>query len=121
MWLALQHNRADDFVIATGVSYSVRSFAENAFAELGMKIIWSGEGLDETGIDKKTGRTVIRIDPAFFRPAEVDLLVGDASKAKAELGWAPKTTLDDLIREMVRADLEREGPYAEPIEYKQAV
>lgn len=106
MWLTLQHQQPEDFVIATGVAHSVRFFAEKAFAELGIQIEWSGKGADEIGIHKKTRETIIRIDPACFRPAEVDHLVGDASKAREQLGWKPRITIDELIREMIIADLQ---------------
>lgn len=100
----LEHDRPDDFVIATGESHSVRELAETAAAELGMRIEWRGKGLDEVGIDAETGRTIIRIDPKYFRPAEVDWLQGDASKARELLGWAPQTSFRDLVSLMVKSD-----------------
>src|SRR6266850_1556155 len=102
----LQADAADDFVLATGEARSVREFVELAFAEVGRSIEWRGKGVDETGIDKKSGKTVVRIDPVYFRPTEVDLLVGDASKAREKLGWKPKTSFAQLVKEMVASDLD---------------
>ncbi len=102
----LQADAPDDFVLATGETRSVREFVELAFAEVGRKIEWRGKGVEETGVDKKSGKTVVRIDPVYFRPTEVDLLIGDASKAREKLGWKPKTTLAQLVSEMVAGDLE---------------
>jgi len=96
----------DDFVLATGEMRSVREFVEIAFAELGRNIQWRGKGVEETGIDQKSGNTLVRIDPAYFRPTEVDLLIGDASKARQKLGWKPKTSFAQLVKEMVAGDLE---------------
>jgi GDPmannose 4,6-dehydratase len=107
MWRILQHPKADDFVLATGRTQTVRSFVNAAFAEVGMQIEWSGKGIDEIGRDKKTGKAVVKIDPSYFRPAEVDLLLGDATKAKKELGWEATTTLEELVKEMVASDLVR--------------
>jgi len=106
MWLILQQDKPDDYVIATGESYSVRTFAELAFAELGMELEWVGTGVEEKGVDKATGRVLIEIDPRYFRPTEVDMLLGDASKARRVLGWEPKVKFHDLVRMMVQADLE---------------
>lgn len=105
MWLILQQEKPEDFVLATGVTTTIRQFCEMSFKELGMDIIWKGQGVDEVGIDQNSGRTVIRIDPRYFRPAEVDLLLGDASKAKSKLGWTPKHDLAALVKEMVAEDL----------------
>lgn len=102
-WMMLQHHQPEDFVIATGEQHSVRRFAEMAALELGIPIRWHGSGLDEVGIDP-TGRVVVRIDPRYFRPTEVDSLQGDASKARRLLGWKPKIGLSELIREMVEVD-----------------
>jgi GDPmannose 4,6-dehydratase len=102
----LQADAPDDFVLATGETRSVREFVELSFAEVGRKIEWRGKGVEETGIDRKTGKTLVRIDPVYFRPTEVDLLVGDASKAREKLGWKPKMTLAQLVSEMVAGDLE---------------
>ena len=105
MWLILQQDKPDDYVIATGESHSVRTFAELAFAELGIELEWVGSGIEEKGIDKATGRILIEIDPRYFRPTEVDWLQGDPSKAKRVLGWEPKVKFHDLVKMMVRADL----------------
>ena len=104
-WLMLQQATPADYVVATGLQYSVRDCARVAGEKLGMPIEFRGEGLAEVGIDTRTGRTVVRVDPAYFRPAEVETLLGDASKAKAELGWTPKITFEQLIAEMVENDL----------------
>ncbi|MDE5447355.1 NAD-dependent epimerase/dehydratase family protein, partial [Bradyrhizobium sp. CSA207] len=101
----LQADKADDFVLATGEMRSVREMVELSFAQVGRRIGWRGEGIDETGIDIKSGKTVVRIDPTYFRPTEVDLLVGDASKAREVLGWTPKRTFVQLVEEMVASDL----------------
>ena len=101
----LEADAPDDFVLATGEARSVREFVELAFAEVGRSIEWRGEGIEETGIDKTTGKAVVRIDPTYFRPTEVDFLVGDASKARAALGWQPKTSFAQLVKEMVAGDL----------------
>ena len=100
MWLMLQQDEPEDFVIATGVQYSVREFVEEAAPYFGMKIVWEGEGLDEVGIDKFTGKTIIRVSPKYFRPAEVETLLGDASKAKEKLGWEPRTSFKQLVEDM---------------------
>ena len=100
MWMMLQQDEPDDFVIATGVQYSVREFVEEAAPYFGMNIVWDGEGLDEVGVDRNTGRVVIRVNPKYFRPAEVETLLGDASKAKEKLGWEPKTSFKQLVEEM---------------------
>src|SRR5579863_108962 len=105
MWLMLQQERPDDYVLATGESHSVRAFVEKAFRETGVDLTWRGEGVSERGLDAANGRVLVEIDPRYFRPAEVDLLQGDATKAHAKLGWRHETTLDDLVAEMVREDL----------------
>jgi GDPmannose 4,6-dehydratase len=105
MWLMLQQEVADDYVLATGKKISVRKFVELAFAEIGVTLKWEGKGVDERGINAATGKTVVEIDPKYFRPTEVDLLIGDASKAKKELGWEPKHTLEQLVTEMVKCDI----------------
>ncbi len=107
MWLMLQQNKPDDYVIATGESHSVREFVECAFSCIGIDIAWIGSGVDEKGKDKKTGKTVVELSPEFFRPAEVDLLIGDFSKAKQNLGWQPKTRFNDLVKIMVESDIKR--------------
>ncbi len=104
MYLIVQHNKPDDFVVATGETRSVREFVELTFQHLDMHIEWKGEGVDEKGYDKKTGKCLIEIDPAYFRPTEVDLLLGDPTKAKKELNWTPKTTFAQLVEMMCKAD-----------------
>ena len=103
-WLMMQQDKAEDFVIATGKQHSVRDFVNAAAQELGLTLIWRGSGVDETAADAQ-GRVVVRVDPRYFRPTEVDSLLGDASKAKAKLGWTPKTSFVDLVSEMAREDL----------------
>ncbi|MFN0200766.1 MAG: GDP-mannose 4,6-dehydratase [Bacteroidia bacterium] len=105
MWLMLQQDKPEDYVIATGKTYTVREFITRAAKHVNMDIEWVGEGIEEKGIDKKTGNVIVEIDPRYFRPAEVELLVGDASKAKAELGWEATTDLDGLIDIMMKNDL----------------
>lgn len=105
MWMILQHHKPDDFVLATNKTTSVRQFATLAFKFAGIDIEWQGKGIEEKGIDRKTGKTLVEVDPRYFRPTEVDLLIGDYSKAKTELGWDPKHTLEDLIKDMVESDL----------------
>jgi GDPmannose 4,6-dehydratase len=108
MWLMLQHDTPEDFVIATGEMHSVREFATLAFQYAGIEIEWQGEGLNEKGIDKATGRVLIEVDPKYFRPAEVDQLLGDPTKAKKLLGWNPtKTPFEELVRIMVEADMKK--------------
>jgi GDPmannose 4,6-dehydratase len=104
-WLMLQQAEAKDYVVATGEEHSVREFVELAGRELGMRITWSGAGVDERGIDAKTGRTVVRIDPRYFRPAEVETLLGDPARAEAELGWKRTVSFTELVTEMARHDL----------------
>ena len=104
MWLMLQQDVPDDFVIATGETHSVRECIELAYGELGMPIEWRGHGLEEYGIDKKTGKTLIKVDPHYFRPAEVDFLLGNPAKAKKQLNWKPKVNFRDLIKLMIKAD-----------------
>lgn len=105
MWLILQQAEPDDYVLATGESHSVREFVEKAFARVGTTLVWRGRGVEEKGIDKSTGKALVEVDPRYFRPTEVDALLGDASKARAKLGWRPKTSFDTLVAEMVQADL----------------
>jgi GDPmannose 4,6-dehydratase len=100
MWLMLQQDEPDDYVIATGEQYSVREFVEEAAPYFGMKIAWEGEGLDEVGYDTYSGNQVIQVNPKYFRPAEVETLLGDASKAKEKLGWKPKTSFKQLVEDM---------------------
>jgi len=105
MWRILQHDTPDDYVCATGEKHTVREFIAAAFAHLGMELEFRGKGVDEVGIEKATGRTLVRINPRYFRPAEVDLLIGDPTKAKRELGWEAKVKYDELVRIMTDADL----------------
>lgn len=108
MWLMLQQDKPEDYVIATGEYHTVREFCTLAFKEAGIELQWQGEGLDEKGIDKKTGRVLVEVDPKFFRPAEVEQLLGDPTKARTNLGWNPRqTSFEDLVRIMVRSDLEK--------------
>ena len=105
MWLMMQQKEADDYVLATGKKISVRRFVELAFAEVGITLKWEGKGVDEKGVNVATGKIVVEIDPKYFRPTEVDLLIGDASKAKKNLGWEPKHSLEQLVKEMVASDV----------------
>jgi GDPmannose 4,6-dehydratase len=106
MWLILQQSKPDDYVLATGESHSVREFIELAFAQVGRKVAWKGRGDDEVGFDAATGQVLIKVDRRYFRPTEVDTLLGDASKARGELGWKPETSFADLVAQMVKSDLE---------------
>lgn len=114
MWLMLQHKEPLDLVIATGETHSVREFVEAAFAVINRKILWKGEGVDEVGYEADTNDVRIKINPKYFRPTEVDLLLGDASKARRELNWKPKVTFPQLVKDMVEADIElmRKNPNA---------
>ena len=124
-WRMLQQEQPDDFVIATGKQYSVRQFVEIAAAELGLRIAWQGEGIDEVGVvediidkglslntDGLVGKTIVRVDPRYFRPTEVETLLGDPSKAKEKLGWVPQTTFSELVQEMVKHDLDKAKRFA---------
>jgi GDPmannose 4,6-dehydratase len=106
MWLILQTDQADDWVVGTGEDHSVREFCELAFAEVGVELAWSGDGADEVGRDRATGAKRVVVNPRYFRPAEVDLLKADPSKARRELGWVPKVGFEELVRMMVEADVE---------------
>jgi GDPmannose 4,6-dehydratase len=106
MWLMLQQAKPEDFILATGETTTVRDFVKLAFEEVGVDIEWSGRGVDEKGHDKITGRVVVEISPEFFRPSEVDLLIGDPGKAKAKLGWSSKTSLKELVQVMMKHDIE---------------
>lgn len=108
MWLMLQQKKPDDYVLATGETHTVREFIEEVCELLDFKLVWKGKGVDEVGIDRKTGKTIIKIDPYFFRPAEVDLLLGDSSKAKKILKWEPKVKFKDLVKIMVDYDLQEQ-------------
>ncbi len=105
MWLMLQKDKPQDYVISTGETHTVKEFVDLTFKELGIDLIWEGSGVEEVAKDKKTGKVAVRIDPYFFRPAEVDLLLGDPSKAKRELGWESKTKFADLVKLMVKEEL----------------
>ena len=104
-WLMLQQDEPEDFVIASGIQYTVRDFVNAAAKELGISIRWEGEGEEEKGFDEHTGRLIVAVDPRYFRPTEVETLLGDASKAREKLGWKPRISLDELVAEMVREDL----------------
>lgn len=106
MWRILQQDKPQDYVLSMNETHTVREFVELAFAELGYEIEWQGSGVDEKGIDKNTGRVLVEVDPRYFRPAEVELLWGDSTKARTELGWEPKYSFMDLVKEMVQSDLE---------------
>ncbi|MEI6128202.1 MAG: FmdB family zinc ribbon protein [Pseudomonadota bacterium] len=105
--LPFQQQQAEDYVIATGETYMVRTFAEKVFERLGMALIWEGQGIREIGVDAKTGNVLIQVDPKHFRPAEVDILLGDSSKARRQLGWEVKTSFDQLVDMMTDADLKQ--------------
>lgn len=109
MWLILQQPKPDDFVIATGESHTVREFCESAFQELGIELEWAGEGAKEEGIDKKSGKVMVEVDPKYYRPTEVDLLLGDASKAKEVLKWQSRTNFKELVGIMVKADYDEQA------------
>jgi GDPmannose 4,6-dehydratase len=109
MWLMLQQPQPGDYVIASGETHTIREFVSLAFAEIGIKLDWHGKGLNEKGVDSLSGRILVEVDPRYFRPAEVDLLWGDPSKAKKELGWRPKTGIHDLVKIMVQYDLSHDG------------
>ena len=106
MWRILQQDKPQDYVLSMNETHTVREFVELAFAELGYELEWQGTGVDEKGIDKKSGRVLVEVDPRYFRPAEVELLWGDSTKARTELGWEPKYSFMDLVKEMVQSDLE---------------
>jgi GDPmannose 4,6-dehydratase len=105
MWMILQQDTPDDYVLATGESHTVREFVDCAFGVIGRRIRWRGQGVDEVGEDERTGKTLVRVDPRYFRPTEVDVLVGDAAKARARLGWKHKVSFAELTTEMVESDL----------------
>lgn len=107
MWLIVQQDQPDDYVLATGETHSVRSFVDRAFGEIGIELQWRGGGVEEKGVDAKTGRVLVEVDARYFRPTEVDLLVGDPSKARQKLGWQHTVGLPELVAEMVRSDIER--------------
>jgi GDPmannose 4,6-dehydratase len=105
-WLMLQQDQAEDFIIASGIQHSVRDFVTRAAAHLDMQLQWQGEGLDEKGVDSRTGKVIVRVDPRYFRPTEVESLLGDATRARTRLGWEPQIGFDTLVKEMVESDLE---------------
>ena len=106
MWLIMQQEEPDDFVIATGEQYSVREFCDRAFKYVGIKLRWEGKGVEEKGIDEKTGKVIVEVSPEFFRPTDVVTLLGDPTKAKTKLGWNPrKTSFDELVKIMVEHDM----------------
>lgn len=106
MWRILQQPEPEDFVLATGEAHTVRSFCERAFGQAGITLRWEGRGVDEKGYDAESGRCIVSVDPRYFRPAEVDVLIGDATKAREKLGWTPTVSLDEMVGEMVRSDLQ---------------
>jgi GDPmannose 4,6-dehydratase len=117
MWRILQHPEPDDYVLSTGEAHSVREFVEMAFAQIGIRIRWEGVGVDEKGVDDGSSRVLVRVDPRYFRPTEVDFLIGDASKARSKLGWKHRVSFEQLVAEMVASDLkslaeERSGALA---------
>jgi GDPmannose 4,6-dehydratase len=107
MYLMLQHDTPDDYVVASGINYSIRDFVNKACNELDMKIEWEGEGLDEKVVQTSTGKTMLKVNPKYYRPAEVEVLLGDSSKAQQVLNWTPKTSFDELVAMMVKADFEK--------------
>jgi GDPmannose 4,6-dehydratase len=109
MWMMVQQDTPDDYVIATGETHTVREFIEKSFSVLDMKIEWEGEGEDTVGIDRVSGKTVIRVDPKHYRPTEVEFLLGDPTKAREKLGWTPKITFEKLAEIMVKADFDALG------------
>lgn len=107
MWLMLQQDKPDDYVVATGEAHSVREFCEIAFKKAGIELEWQGEGVEEKGIDKKTSKVIVEVNPKFFRPSEIEVLLGDATKAMEKMGWSPKISFEQLVEEMFQADLEK--------------
>jgi GDPmannose 4,6-dehydratase len=107
MWLIVQQDEPDDYVLASGESHSVREFVEHAFAHVGRTIVWKGTGIDEVGIDRRSGEILVKVDPRYFRPTEVEILQGDSGKARQRLGWRPSVGFDALVSEMVEEDLAR--------------
>jgi GDPmannose 4,6-dehydratase len=114
MWLMLQQPKPDDYVLATGEAHSVREFVEKAFACIGRKIVWQGKNEAERGIDAATGKALIEVDQRYFRPTEVDYLVGDPSKARRKLGWSHRVSFDELVAQMVKEDLKLLGTLPKP-------
>jgi GDPmannose 4,6-dehydratase len=118
MWLILQQDQADDYVLATGEGHTVREFVEKAFARAGRTVEWRGKGVDEVGVDARSGKVLVRIDPRYFRPTEVDLLLGDPSKARTRLNWQHRIGFEQLVAEMVDEDLRAIA--VEPLRYEAA-
>jgi GDPmannose 4,6-dehydratase len=114
MWRIMNHTEADDFVLATGETHTVRSFVEKAFNAVDIAVEWTGTGVEEKGIRKDTGEVMVEVDPRYFRPTEVDLLIGDPTKAKEKLGWTATCTLDEMVSEMVADDVRNEGVTRSP-------
>jgi GDPmannose 4,6-dehydratase len=106
MWLILQQDKPDDYVLATGETHTVREFVEKSFAHVGIAIAWRGKDVKEEGVDAKSGRVLVKVDPRYFRPTEVDFLQGDASKAERVLGWKPQTSFAELVKDMMESDLQ---------------
>jgi GDPmannose 4,6-dehydratase len=106
MWMMLQQDQPDDYVVATGETHTVREFVERAAEVAGFDVAWEGEGLEEVGRDRRSGSIIVDVNPSYYRPAEVDLLLGDPSKAKRQLGWEPQVTFEGLVELMMKADLE---------------
>jgi GDPmannose 4,6-dehydratase len=104
MWRMLQQEQPDDYVVGTGETHSVREFCELAFREIGVELVWEGSGVEERGVDRATGRTLVVVDPRYFRPAEVELLQADPRKAREKLGWQPRVSFSELVQLMVQAD-----------------
>jgi GDPmannose 4,6-dehydratase len=116
MWAILQQEQPDDYVLATGDTHTVREFAEAAFLASGYRVAWEGEGISERGVDAATGRTLVEVDPEYFRPTEVDILLGDAAKARSILGWRPSVAFKELVKEMVSADMKAVAREQERVE-----
>lgn len=106
MWLMLQQDQPEDYVLSTNECHSVREFVEKSFAVVGVPIQWQGSGEEEVGVDARNGRVLVRVDPRYYRPTEVDLLLGDSTKARKRLGWKPRVQFDELVQEMTLADIE---------------
>ena len=109
MWMMLQQDKPDDYVLATGEQHTVREFVNLAFGFCGIVLDWKGSGVDEKGIDKATGKVLVEVNPKYFRPTEVETLLGDCTKAKTQLGWVPKTSFKDLVEMMIEHDLKLAG------------
>eukprot|EP00164_Ancoracysta_twista_P012083 GFYU01018855.1.p1 GENE.GFYU01018855.1~~GFYU01018855.1.p1 ORF type:complete len:210 (+),score=59.44 GFYU01018855.1:76-630(+) len=121
MWLMLQADEPQDFVLSTGVTRSVREFTEKAFKHVGIEISWQGHGVSEVGVNKETGHAVVRVDERYFRPSEVDILLGDSTKARTELKWNERFSFDDLVRDMMDADMDEAVQEKQYNEYRRQV